>query len=243
MPRVGLPGYGYHSEGLHGLRDSYVAGINATMFPQVTAMAATANLVRSHLNSKSYGCPTAHALSALHRSDGLPNAVVTAETVCPTVPSRALALSLSRCCPPPFVQTLIHEMAHVMGIEARAVMNINLYHLHHGGRGGNCTPGGPGGVGGHCNGNVTDIPTRGGFLSIYGPTINIIRDPRCACGGRHSPLGRFRTAAVSSLALFSRGFPAAHPRVTTLPPLQSGGAVLWVADGAVGRRASRKTRT
>ena len=74
--------------------------------------------------------------------------------------------------------TLIHEMARVMGIEARAVMNVNLEHLHHGGRTGNCTSGGPGGVGGRCTGNSTEIQTRGGFLSIYGPTMNIIRDPR-----------------------------------------------------------------
>lgn len=30
--------------------------------------------------------------------------------------------------------TLIHEMAHVMGVEARAIMNVNLRHLHNGGR-------------------------------------------------------------------------------------------------------------
>jgi len=90
-------------------------------------------------------------------------------------PSRHLLLQSPSC---RYAQTLIHEMARVMGVEARAVMNINLYHLHHGGRGGNCTAGGPGGVGAHCTGNITDLPTRGGFLSIYGPTINIIRDPR-----------------------------------------------------------------
>ena len=139
VPRIGLPGYTYHTEGLHGMRDASVAGINATLFPQVTAMAATANA------------------------------------------------------------TLIHEMARVMGIEARATMNINLYHLFHGGRGGNCTPGGAGGVGGRCTGNISSVQTRGGFLSVYGPvrgvlnerivqivrshdavcqTMNIIRDPR-----------------------------------------------------------------
>jgi hypothetical protein len=117
VPRLGVPGYGYHTEGLHGLRDSTIGGLNATMYPQVTGMAATANA------------------------------------------------------------SLILEMARVMGVEARAVMNVNLYHLHHGGRGGNCTVGGAGGVGGRCTGNITDIPTRGGFLSIYGPTMNIIRDP------------------------------------------------------------------
>ena len=64
--------------------------------------------------------------------------------------------------------TLIEEMARVMGTEARAVYNVNLWHLYNGGRGGNCTPGGPGGVGGHCSGNITNYPTRGAFLSIYG---------------------------------------------------------------------------
>jgi beta-glucosidase-like glycosyl hydrolase len=118
VPRIGLPGYTYHTEGLHGMRDSYVGSINATLYPQVTAMAATANA------------------------------------------------------------TLMHEMAHVMGTEARATMNINLYHLFHGGRGGNCTPGGAGGIGGKCDGGIKSIQTRGGFLSIYGPTMNIIRDPR-----------------------------------------------------------------
>lgn len=111
VPRIGLPGYSYHTEGLHGLRDSYIGNLNATLYPQVTAMAATANA------------------------------------------------------------TLIHEMAHVMGIEARAVHNVYMHHLYNGGRGGNCTPA-------HCDGNNTDIGTRGGFLSIYGPTMNIIRDPR-----------------------------------------------------------------
>ena len=108
-----LPGYSYHTEGLHGLRDSYIASLNATMYPQVTAMAATANA------------------------------------------------------------TLIHEMAHVMGIEARAVHNVYMDYLFSGGRGGNCTP-----SIGKCTGNNTEIGTRGGFLSIYGPTMNIIRDPR-----------------------------------------------------------------
>lgn len=45
VPRIGWPKYGYHSEGLHGLRDSQdAAGLNATIFPQTTAMAATGNL-------------------------------------------------------------------------------------------------------------------------------------------------------------------------------------------------------
>jgi beta-glucosidase-like glycosyl hydrolase len=113
VDRIGLPGYSYHTEGLHGLRDSYIGSLNATMYPQVTAMAATANA------------------------------------------------------------TLIHEMAHVMGIEARAVHNVYMDYLFSGGRGGNCTP-----STGKCTGNNTEIGTRGGFLSIYGPTMNIIRDPR-----------------------------------------------------------------
>lgn len=47
VPRLGLPPYQYHSEGLHGLRDCQVGvgiQLNSTMFPQVTAMAATGNL-------------------------------------------------------------------------------------------------------------------------------------------------------------------------------------------------------
>ena len=75
VPRLGLPGYSYHTEGLHGVRDSYVAGLNATLFPQVTAMAATANA------------------------------------------------------------SLVHEMARVMGVEARGISNVYLWHLFHGGRG------------------------------------------------------------------------------------------------------------
>ena len=45
VPRVGLPSFSYHSEGLHGLRNSFdTLGLNATLFPQVTAMAATGNM-------------------------------------------------------------------------------------------------------------------------------------------------------------------------------------------------------
>ena len=44
VERVGLPAFSYHSEGLHGLRNSMdTVGFNATVFPQVTAMAATSN--------------------------------------------------------------------------------------------------------------------------------------------------------------------------------------------------------
>jgi hypothetical protein len=49
VPSVGVPAYQYHSEGLHGLRDTCRLGkgdttLYSTMFPQVTAMAATGNL-------------------------------------------------------------------------------------------------------------------------------------------------------------------------------------------------------
>ncbi len=45
VPRIGLPDFSYHSEGLHGLRNSFdTLGFNATLFPQVTAMAATGNM-------------------------------------------------------------------------------------------------------------------------------------------------------------------------------------------------------
>ena len=41
VARVGLPPFSYHSEGLHGLRNSYdTLGLNATLFPQTTALAA-----------------------------------------------------------------------------------------------------------------------------------------------------------------------------------------------------------
>ena len=49
VPRIGLPGYSYHTEGLHGIRDAYVAGgINATMYPQVTAADAPICSAPSH---------------------------------------------------------------------------------------------------------------------------------------------------------------------------------------------------
>ena len=45
IPRLGIPEYDYHTEGLHGIRDSDVAGFkNSTLFPQVTGMSATGNL-------------------------------------------------------------------------------------------------------------------------------------------------------------------------------------------------------
>ena len=45
VKRLDWPEYGYHSEGLHGLRTTMeAAGLPATVFPQTTAMAATGNL-------------------------------------------------------------------------------------------------------------------------------------------------------------------------------------------------------
>ena len=46
VPRVGLPPFSYHSEGLHGLRNAGhdTLGLVATLFPQTTGMAATANM-------------------------------------------------------------------------------------------------------------------------------------------------------------------------------------------------------
>ena len=45
IPRLDWPEYGYHSEGLHGLRDSMdAAALPSTIFPQTTGMAATGNL-------------------------------------------------------------------------------------------------------------------------------------------------------------------------------------------------------
>ena len=43
--RVGLPPFSYHSEGLHGLRNSFdTLGLNATLFPQATALAASGDI-------------------------------------------------------------------------------------------------------------------------------------------------------------------------------------------------------
>ena len=52
-PRLGVPAYQYHSEGLHGLRTTCKLGpghspLYSTMFPQVTGMAATGNLSLIH---------------------------------------------------------------------------------------------------------------------------------------------------------------------------------------------------
>lgn len=43
IPRLGVPQWAYHSEGLHGLRTTGTIGLHITLFPQVTAMAATGN--------------------------------------------------------------------------------------------------------------------------------------------------------------------------------------------------------
>ena len=96
IPRLNVSAYNYHSEGLHGIRTSSVEGIYATLYPQVTGMAATGNLSR------------------------------------------------------------IREMASIMGVELRTVANAAR--------------------------NRGDIFGKGGGLSIYGPTINIIRDPRWGRG-------------------------------------------------------------
>ncbi|EDQ91027.1 uncharacterized protein MONBRDRAFT_15548 [Monosiga brevicollis MX1] len=92
VPRLGLRNYSYHAEGLHGIRDANVVNYPATLYPQVTAMAATANA------------------------------------------------------------SLIHEMSTIMGTELRAVNNRAQ--------------------------ELGEIFGRGGALSIYGPTMNIIRDGR-----------------------------------------------------------------
>lgn len=43
IPRLGVPEWAYHSEGLHGIRTTGSIGFAITLFPQVTAMAATGN--------------------------------------------------------------------------------------------------------------------------------------------------------------------------------------------------------
>jgi hypothetical protein len=91
VPRLRLPPYNYHSEGLHGVRDSCDG--EATLWPQVVAMAATGNL------------------------------------------------------------TLVHEMGRFMGQGFRAAANV-------------------------LRSDGEAMPNKGCGLSVYGPTINIIRDPR-----------------------------------------------------------------
>jgi beta-glucosidase-like glycosyl hydrolase len=93
VPRLGVSAYNYHTEGLHGVRDMNVAGFhNSTLFPQVTAMAATGNF------------------------------------------------------------SLVFAMATVMAKELRAANNAMR--------------------------SAGLVVARGGGLSLYGPTINIIRDGR-----------------------------------------------------------------
>ena len=89
VERVRLPPYNYHSEGLHGVRDSCDGP--ATVWPQVVGMAATGNL------------------------------------------------------------TLVHEMGKYMGLGFRAARNA---------------------LGGG------KLPAKGCGLSVYGPTMNLIRDAR-----------------------------------------------------------------
>lgn len=38
VPRIGLPSYTYHTEGLHGMRDTYMGGLNGTLYPQVCSI-------------------------------------------------------------------------------------------------------------------------------------------------------------------------------------------------------------
>eukprot|EP01065_Artemidia_motanka_P023234 TRINITY_DN2771_c0_g1_i1.p1 TRINITY_DN2771_c0_g1~~TRINITY_DN2771_c0_g1_i1.p1 ORF type:complete len:822 (+),score=323.81 TRINITY_DN2771_c0_g1_i1:43-2508(+) len=90
VPRVGLPAYNYHTEGLHGVRDS--CDSPSTLYPQVTAMAATGNL------------------------------------------------------------SLVREMAAVMGRQFRAAFNVERA--------------------------AGQLKNKGCGLSVYGPTMNIVRDPR-----------------------------------------------------------------
>ena len=90
---VGLPPYNWHTEGLHGVRDSHAAGFyNSTLFPQVVGMAATGNL------------------------------------------------------------PLVEQMATAMGREFRALNNVMR--------------------------RDNRLVNKGGGLSVYGPTINIVRDAR-----------------------------------------------------------------
>eukprot|EP00051_Salpingoeca_urceolata_P013228 m.165245 g.165245 ORF g.165245 m.165245 type:complete len:958 (+) comp17737_c0_seq1:57-2930(+) len=91
VPRLGVAAYTYHTEGLHGVRDSCDAP--STLYPQVTAMIATGNM------------------------------------------------------------TLVNEMAAEMGRQFRAAANAHF------------AEGEP-------------IRSKGCGLSVYGPTINILRDPR-----------------------------------------------------------------
>ena len=47
IPRLGVPAYQYHSEGLHGIRTTCglaKSKLYSSVFPQVTGMAATGNL-------------------------------------------------------------------------------------------------------------------------------------------------------------------------------------------------------
>lgn len=98
IPRIGVAPTQWHSEGLHGLRckGSGVVPAYATLFPQVTAMAATRNA-------------TAYKL-----------------------------------------------MARVMAVEARALRHKQML--------------------------AGTVPQKGAGLSYWGPTQNIIRDPRWGRG-------------------------------------------------------------
>jgi len=93
IPRLGIAPTQWHSEGLHGLRlGGGVVAANASLFPQVTGMAATRNV------------------------------------------------------------TAFKAMARVMAVEARALNWLQV--------------------------RTGELPGKGGGLSYWGPTQNIIRDPR-----------------------------------------------------------------
>ena len=64
VARLGVPPYQYHSEGLHGLRstcglakygDDPETTLFSTLFPQVTAMAASGNLSLIHTMASHMG--------------------------------------------------------------------------------------------------------------------------------------------------------------------------------------------
>eukprot|EP00656_Telonema_subtile_P014739 TRINITY_DN17617_c0_g1_i1.p1 TRINITY_DN17617_c0_g1~~TRINITY_DN17617_c0_g1_i1.p1 ORF type:complete len:529 (-),score=105.74 TRINITY_DN17617_c0_g1_i1:56-1642(-) len=121
VPRLSIPEYQYHSEGLHGVRDTCKIGpkgspVYATMFPQVTAMAATGNM------------------------------------------------------------SLVKAMAAQMGDEARAMNN-------------------------YLDGTVE---TKGGGLNYYGPTMNVVRDPRWGRAQESVSEDPWLNGAYSSA--FVRGF-------------------------------------
>lgn len=117
VPRLGVPAYSYHSEGLHGIRDSSnVCVRGAYCLPYHSRHATLPGLT--------------HCFSGVH------------SPLWPQVTGMAATGNLSR----------VYEMAVNMGIAERAVSNAAK-----------------------AEGKIFD---KGAGLSLYGPTINIIRDPR-----------------------------------------------------------------